>query len=158
MVALKIALAEARTTRSAFNYWLGAGLLSTDFKETTSGVARKLSRENVLELAMMSVFIDMGSPPKWAQSEIRQWLVHRRGELPNFLVRRHDEADWYPASNMTMDELAGELLPAIKPKYMADDDPRLTEQVAAAFSVINLAEIKKRVDELFDAVGETDDA
>lgn len=158
-VSLTEALNVARTTRNSFNYWQRAGVLRTQYEETTPGVARRLSRKNVFELAIMSYLTSMGTPPKDAHMYIGPCLDSYPKNLPQLLVRRIDDWEWMPFDNMTTQELAENLPPVFDIKYVDDDDPRLYEESAPAYSVINLAELKRQVDDLFDGqVKEADDA
>ena len=54
---------------------------------------------------------------------------------------------------MTTHELGELLPPTFDIKYADDDDPRFNEERAPAYSVIDLSELKRQVDDLFDVAG-----
>lgn len=149
MVSLTKALEVARTTRNAFNYWRSAGLLTTRFSETTPGVARSLSRKNVLEIAIIAAITETGLAPKDAKAIVMSWLMaDQRGESLNFVARRYDAPYSMQFQNITTDDLAYQL-GAMRRIIPGQDEEAGLDAPAVSYSVINLGEVRRRVDALF---------
>ena len=148
MVSLKMALDVAGTTRNAFNYWRSADLLKSNFSETSPGVARSLNRENVLEVAYMAALTDIGEAPPDAQTTINMLCLHdESGETYRFLAKRNDAPLWVNSHNITkeiLEQLGASrvIFPGLKGR-----ERRVT--AAISYSIINVGEIRRRVDELF---------
>lgn len=149
MAGLSEALKVAQTTRNHFNYWVRAKLLSTTFAPTDPGVARTLSRENVLELAFMSAAVEIGMTPRNAASMVGNWLdKERRGHLNKFHVQRLGKGNWVVMyEDDTFETISRVLGRAVG--QQADGPERAT-----VFSVVDLHEIVRRVDELFEGVSQ----
>lgn len=147
MVGLTEALALAQTTRNAFNYWLRAGLLSTAFTETQPGVARALSRENTLEIAFMSAAAEVGMPPREASGFVAGWLAKDRSGRPQkFHAQRGGKGNWVVLNEDAPVEMISAILGRSTPEEVASSR-------ATVFSIIDLEEITRRVNALFERGG-----
>lgn len=144
MVGLTEALTLAQTTRNAFNYWLRAGLLSTTFTETQPGVARVLSRENILEIAFMSAATEIGMPPREASGFVAGWLAKERSGRPQkFHAQRGGKGNWVVLNDDAPVEMVSAILGRKAPGE--ESSSRVT-----VFSIIDLEEITRRVDSLVE--------
>jgi hypothetical protein len=87
MLKLTEVLNASFTTRNAFNHWQRGRFLSTSYADTKAGSARKLSRENALEIAFFAALTQGGIAPGEAKIHVRQWLeCEASGNLDRFWV------------------------------------------------------------------------
>lgn len=141
--SLSDALAVARATRNAFNYWHREGFLTTGFADTTPGVARTLSHENALEVALMAAATTAGIGPKEAKPTVGAWLWQwRRGALTEFVGYESGRSESIGFSALSVEDIA----------YTLGGTRKLSEPErgpALVFTIINLGEIVRRVAALF---------
>jgi hypothetical protein len=156
MPSLAKALEEHETTRDAFNGWIRNGALSTDFS-TSPGVRRDLTRENAIEIGFMAALARAGVDMKYRRELAEIWLRFLRQEkLPSLYIFDRDRVERRVTAHFgeTLSDVFWRLA---KPKsgfLAAKDDSwpsRFEGRLPTDIVVINLEEIVRRTDDLFDA-------
>jgi hypothetical protein len=78
MTTLSSVLREFGCTRSAYEYWSAKKYLKTKFHETTQGASREASRDNAIEVSLMTALTKAGIHPYDAQTVTRDLLKEIR--------------------------------------------------------------------------------
>src|SRR5215217_9689697 len=75
--------------------WLARGLLTSDYERTVRGRARRYSKVNVLELALVSSLSSDRRIPLKTAAEIAEKVIgfHAAGNLPNIIIIRDFDPD-----------------------------------------------------------------
>lgn len=120
--------------------WLNRQTMTSHFEEVASGQARQFSYQNTIELALVAAFVAAGMPvskaiagarrhvvaahsPRMRLGDKRQWLVYPAGKFSSGIETDQPE----------LASLSGLLEPGAPP----------------VFVLVNIAEVFRRVDELF---------
>lgn len=110
--------------------------LRTQYAETVRGSARRFSKMNVLELALMNALVSVGcklsDAVTWAEVLIDEY--HRPCDAPNFLVCPAQEFD----QGFLREELNGE-----------DLNQLMHETSAVGLVVVDVGSVYRKVDQLF---------
>jgi hypothetical protein len=156
MPSLAEALEEHETTRDAFNGWIRNGALSTDFS-TSPGVRRDLTRENAIEIGFVAALARAGVEMKYRRGLTEIWLrCLREDKLPQIVAFDRERVGnlAFAHFGIRLNDIFWRLA---KPKsgFVPDKDdtwPHPKEgRLPTDIVVINLEEIVRRTDELFDA-------
>ena len=150
-------LAAANWSRDDFNNWKRRVGFSTDMPETSPGVAQELSRENALEVAYLAALSKTGAEPYNAKLRVEQWLrEEKRGKLPGAWAANPQSLEaaaayGLPVRNFAKADLAklSGSLPRVLPNSPIPNASRHSKP-ATVLVLIDLAEITRRVDVLFE--------
>jgi hypothetical protein len=156
-VTLTQALDVAYWTRDDFNNWKRRVGFSTRMPETSPGVTQMLSRDNVLEIALLAAASEFRVEPAYAKYRVEHWLrEEKRGTLPAAFAVNPQSLEAYAAYGLPVRSFAkaevGKLalkLPDIQPKHEQRFKKR-EPRPATVLMLIDLAEIVRRVDALFE--------
>lgn len=129
--------------------WNRRGLLSLA-KPVGKGVGRQLTRDEALEVSLLAALRDCGIDPRIGADMVANWVCHWPGDwfFANPVTGEHVFASDTGAASR-IDAMMG-LLPdetegALDGEPGSSDDPR----PASRITVAHLAEIRRRVDDLF---------
>jgi hypothetical protein len=152
MALLTEVLGVARTTRNAFNYWMREGVLRTEFEETTPGVARELSQDNALEIALVAALTRAGLDPAIAgqsAASIMAEYAGRKIKRPFYILNPYTGFGYLFGSLDT--EMRTLLSPLRENSPGAGWSSDHEGEGVTQFAVVNCGEIVRRVDALFQA-------
>jgi len=147
-------LAAADWSRDDFNNWKRRIGFSTKMPETSPGVAQEFSRENALEVAYLAALSKTGFEPYICNLRVEQWLRdEKRGKLPGGWASNPQsvERSGLPLRNFAKADV-GRLavgLPNVQPTAPMPNASR-NSKPATVLVLIDLAEITRRIDALFD--------
>lgn len=126
--------------------WLSRQTMTSHFQEVLGGQARQFTYQNTIELALIAAFVGAGMPVSKAVAWARPFVLDARA--PG--VRMGGQRQWLviPAGDFS--------------KAVQTDEPQLsalTELLEPGappvFALVNIAEVFRRVDELFNATQES---
>lgn len=124
--------------------WLNRQTMTSHFDEVVSGQARRFSYQNTVELALVAAFVAAGMPVSKAIAWARPFVTEARG--PGLRFGQHHQWLVIPAGNFT------KAVETAEPQLSALTD-LLEPGAPPVFALVNIAEVFRRVDELFSAEG-----
>jgi hypothetical protein len=169
-IDLPRALAHVGIDRSRFNYLFQQGrsdetvilVLQTEYSEPIGGAARRISRENLLELNFIDAATECGFNLLAASYLSKRWLADlKKGALKNWYVRAGEAHESYFSESTTkasdgnesLSSLSIELCEVSARVGTAAIDAHLPN-AASYLRAINLHEIVRRADGLLSVFGE----
>jgi hypothetical protein len=144
-------------SRDSFNSWLRRGRFSSQYAESSAGIARPLNRDNGIEVGLFAAFsranIDLNSASAYARHLLE---LEHSAAMPAFVSIN-------PVTREMMPFSAADIGPGLFSGPMAGEDeggghedPQRSDAAVAATEliIVNVAEIVRRVDALFAGEGE----
>jgi hypothetical protein len=157
-VTLTQVLRVAKWSRDDFNNWKRRVGFSTKMQETSPGVAQELSRQNALEVAFLAAISNTGAAPYNSKLRVEQWLrEEKRGKLPEGWAANPQSLEALAAYGVPIRNFAkadaGKLalnLPDAQPNRPKLPNSMYESKPATVLVLIDLAEIVRRIDALFE--------